>query len=124
DRPGRDREVLEREAEEIRATEEELREALREGQIRLAQAVEHRQRVEAELQAAEQALVAAVKAVADRREGLAKLAGQVNALRSRATAAEEEIARISSSLADARQRAEEAAEELAIAEAQAESLDE
>ena len=34
------------------------------------------------------------RAVADRREGLAKLAGQVNALRTRAAAAEDEIARL------------------------------
>ncbi len=124
DRPGRDPELLDAEAERVRAAEQELREALEDEAIRLAEAVERRQQLETELHQAENALVAAVKAVADRREGLAKLAGQVNALRSRSTAAEEEIARISGSLDDARQRVEHAAEELAIAEAQAESLDE
>jgi chromosome segregation protein len=124
DRHGRDPEVLEREAERARAAEQELREALAADQIRLAEAVEHRNSLEQELKRAEQALVAAVKAVADRREGLAKLAGQVNALRSRSTAAGEAIARIDGSLADAEQRAAHAQEQLAVAEAQAESIGE
>ncbi|HEX2417720.1 MAG TPA: AAA family ATPase, partial [Micromonosporaceae bacterium] len=122
DRHGRDPEVLEREADRARAAERELREALTADQTRLAEAIEHRRSLEQELKRAEQALVAAVKAVADRREGLAKLAGQVNALRSRTTAAEEEIARIAGSLADAEQRADLAEEEFAVAEAQVESL--
>jgi len=124
DRHGRDPEVLEREAERARAAEHELRDALQSDQIHLAEALEHRQSLERELKRAEQALVAAVKAVADRREGLAKLAGQVNALRSRTTAAEEEITRIAGSLADAEGRLARAEEELAVAEAQAESIDE
>jgi chromosome segregation protein len=124
DHHGRDPDVLEREAERTRAAERELREALQADQTRLAEALEHRQSLEQELRQAEQALVAAVKAVADRREGLAKLAGQVNALRSRTTAAQEEITRIAGSLADADQRVARAEEELAVAEAQAESIDE
>ncbi|MQA27057.1 MAG: chromosome segregation protein SMC [Micromonosporaceae bacterium] len=124
DRPGRDPEQLEQEAQRVREAEQELREALHTDQSHLAEAVEQRQQLEAELREAEQALVAAVKAVADRREGLAKLAGQVNALRSRSSAAEEELARIAGALADATERVEHAAEELAVAEAQAESLDE
>ncbi|MGH3738293.1 MAG: chromosome segregation protein SMC, partial [Micromonosporaceae bacterium] len=124
ERPGRDPEELEREAERVRQAEQELREALHADQAHLAEAVEQRQRLEAELRQAEQALVAAVKAVADRREGLAKLAGQVNALRSRSTAAGEEIARIATGLADARARAATAEQEAAFAQGEAESLDE
>ena len=52
-------------------------------QERLAEAVERRQELERQLAEAEKALVAAVKAIADRREGLAKLTGQVNAARTR-----------------------------------------
>ncbi|UMG93062.1 AAA family ATPase [Nocardioides sp. TF02-7] len=48
------------------------------------------------------------RAAADRREGLARLHGQVNALRSRATAAEEEIGRLEAARADALARAERA----------------
>ncbi|MGH3715183.1 MAG: chromosome segregation SMC family protein, partial [Micromonosporaceae bacterium] len=124
DRPGRDPQELEQEAERVRAAEQELREALHADQAHLAEAVEQRQRLETELQRAEQALVAAVKAVADRREGLAKLAGQVNALRSRSTAAQEEIARIATALGDARARAATAEQEAAFAQGEAESIDE
>src|SRR5690606_29856072 len=58
--------------------------------------------------AAEQQLMAATKAIADRREGLAKLRGQVEAARSRTTAAADEIARLSAAEAEARERAEAA----------------
>ena len=61
--------------------------------------------LERRLADAERALVAAARAVADRREGLAKLAGQVNALRTRAAAAGDEIARLTAAADDARERA-------------------
>ncbi|MGV9779857.1 chromosome segregation protein SMC, partial [Streptosporangium sp. NPDC003464] len=48
---------------------------------------------------------AAARAAADRREGLARLRGQVGAARSRAGAAEEEIGRLARSLEEAEQRA-------------------
>ena len=63
---------------------------------------------EASLAGEERALVIARRAIADRREGLAKLTGQVGALRSRATGAEAEIGRLTASLADARLRLERA----------------
>src|SRR5207247_319230 len=72
---------------------------------RLTEAVAHRQELERALADAERAHVAAVKAIADRREGLAKLAGQVDAARTRAAAAEEEIARHSDALDESRARA-------------------
>ncbi|MGH3740991.1 MAG: chromosome segregation protein SMC, partial [Micromonosporaceae bacterium] len=123
DRPGRDPQQLEEEAERVREAEQELREALQEDQERLAEAVHRRQHLEAELKTAEQELVAAVKAVADRREGLAKLAGKVNALRSRSSAAQDEITRIGVALEDAYQRVDQAEQELAVAEAEAETHD-
>ena len=48
------------------------------------------------------------RAAADRREGLARLHGQVHALRTRATAAEEEIGRLTAGRAEALARAERA----------------
>src|SRR5690606_1121371 len=83
ERPGRDPDELAAEAAELREQEREMRAALAEDQARLNEAVEGRQQMERRLAEAEQALVAAVKAIADRREGLAKLVGPVKAMRSR-----------------------------------------
>ncbi|MGI5144877.1 chromosome segregation protein SMC [Plantactinospora sp. CA-294935] len=122
ERPGRDPDRLEAEAEEVRAHEEELRAALTEDQIRLAEAVENRQQLERQLAEAERALVAAAKAVADRREGLAKLTGQVNSARARTGSAAEEIERLAAAHADAQLRAEQTQNELdAVAEQSSEA---
>jgi chromosome segregation protein len=115
ERPGRDPDELAAEAEEMREQERVMREALADDQARLNAAVEGRQQLERRLVEAEQALVAAVKAIADRREGLAKLIGQVNAVRSRASAADEELARLSASLEEAQDRAIEAQEQYEMA---------
>ncbi len=115
ERPGRDPDQLEAEAEELREQERTMREALDADQHRLNLAVESRQQMERRLTDAERALVAAVKAIADRREGLAQLVGQVNALRTRATAAAEEIARLEAAFVEAQTRAFEAQEAYEIA---------
>ncbi|HEX6969157.1 MAG TPA: chromosome segregation protein SMC, partial [Micromonosporaceae bacterium] len=112
ERPGRDPDELAAEAEEVRAQEAELREALTEDQVRLAEAVEQRQELERQLAEAERALVAAAKAIADRREGLAKLAGQVSSARARTSSADEEISRLTTAHVDAMSRAERAQAEL------------
>lgn len=106
ERPGRDPDQLEAEAEHVREQEEELRAALTDDQVRLAEAVEHRQEMERQLAAAERELVAAAKAIADRREGLARLAGQVNSARARTATAGEEIERLTAAYTDALARAE------------------
>src|SRR5262245_9269118 len=108
ERPAREPDQLQAEAEELREQERALREALADDQARLNLAVEGRQQMERRLSEAEKALVAAVKAIADRREGLAKLVGQVNAMQTRSSAAADEIARLDTSLAEARARAEQA----------------
>src|SRR5262249_8441447 len=74
-RSGRDPEMLEREAAEIREQEVELTEALESDRERLAEAVATRQATEERLVAAEKALVAAVKAGADRRGGAGRGGG-------------------------------------------------
>ncbi|SHM31670.1 chromosome segregation protein SMC [Cryptosporangium aurantiacum] len=123
-RPTRDPEALEREAAVVRGQHEALTEALEADQDRLAEATEARAEYERRAYDAERAHVAAMKAVADRREGLARLTGQVNALRTRATAAEDEIARLSASLSEAHTRADEAQTELDMAQEAADGLDE
>ncbi|WP_433243920.1 chromosome segregation protein SMC [Streptosporangium sp. CA-135522] len=108
ERRGRDPEDFEREAEEIREQERVLAELLAEEQESLARAVARRTETEGALAAEERRLAVAARAAADRREGLARLRGQVGAVRSRAGAAEEEIGRLARSLEEAEQRAERA----------------
>jgi chromosome segregation protein len=122
-RTGRDPDAMEAEAAEVREVEAQLQRALDESHAELTRAVGDRQAQERLLTEAERALVAAVRAVADRREGLAKLAGQVNALRTRATAGQDESARLAAAAADARQRADQAEAELARVQAEVGMLD-
>jgi chromosome segregation protein len=123
ERPGRDPDELAAEADALREQERELRAALAEDQARLNEAVEGRQQMERRLADAERALVVAVKAIADRREGLARLVGQVNAVRSRSAAAADEIARLDASLAEAHGRTMEAQEAYEMAAAGASDAD-
>ena len=111
ERPGRDPDQLDTEADHVRAQEQNLREALAADQARLAAAVSERQELERTLAAAERALVAAHKAVADRREGLARLAGQVQSARTRAAASAEEMERLAVALSEATARADVAKRE-------------
>ncbi|MFF5208752.1 chromosome segregation protein SMC [Streptosporangium sp. NPDC000396] len=108
ERRGRDPEDLEREAEEIQEQERVLDEMLAGEQESLARAVAQRAEAESSLAAEERRLAAEARASADRREGLARLRGQVGAVRSRAVAAEEEIGRLTRSLEEAQERAERA----------------
>src|SRR3989440_3501536 len=124
ERTGRDPDQLAAEAETVRTQETALREALQADQAHLAEAVQRRQSLERQLAEAEKALVAAVKSIADRREGLAKLTGQVDAARSRAAAAEEEIERHETATTEARERAEVAEEAYEAVRAESEGLDE
>ncbi|MDA0637119.1 AAA family ATPase, partial [Nonomuraea sp. MCN248] len=112
ERRGRDPEDLEREAAEVRERELILRAELEQAQELLEEAVERRSESEAELAAEERRLAMAARAAADRREGLAKLRGQVDAVRSRTRAAEEEIGRLERSAAEAAERERLAREEL------------
>ncbi|HVE98317.1 MAG TPA: chromosome segregation protein SMC, partial [Mycobacteriales bacterium] len=114
-RPGRSAEELEAEAAAVRQEEQAVRVALAEDELRLAGAEAARAALEARLREEELALVTAVRAQADRREGLARLVGEVGALRSRAAAAEQEIARIAAAHQAAVDRADAArAEFLAV----------
>ena len=114
-RPGRSAEELEAEAAAARRDEQAVRDALLADHDRLAAAEAARAELEERLRAEEHALVTAVRTQADRREGLARLLGDVGALRSRATAAEEEIARLAVARQAAVDRADQArAEFLAV----------
>ncbi len=120
---GRDPEAMEAEAAEVRVDEERLKAGLGDVKAELAEVVAERQELERRLAEAERALVAAARAVADRREGLAKLAGQVNALRTRSAAAGEEISRLSVAASAARERAAAATGELESVQGEVGALD-
>ncbi|MBW3638667.1 MAG: chromosome segregation protein SMC [Actinobacteria bacterium] len=120
---GRDPEQLELEAAGVREQEAQLAGQLAADGESLRDAVTRRTDAEAALAAEEKALVAAVRAIADRREGLARLTGQVGALRSRAGAAEAELGRLATALAEAHARAARAQADLEQAQAEAGGLD-
>ncbi|TFV89040.1 AAA family ATPase, partial [Blastococcus sp. CT_GayMR16] len=118
--PGRDPDQLDAEADRIAATEAELGDGLVAARDRLALVVGQGAELEAALTAAEQAWVAAARALADRREGLARLSGEVAAARSRMAAGQAEIERLALAAGEAADRAEVAAERLADRRAQLE----
>ncbi|HEU5266741.1 MAG TPA: chromosome segregation protein SMC, partial [Jatrophihabitans sp.] len=122
-RLSHDPDDLEEEAAQVRREQAALQSTLDAAQSQLRTLVGDRQGVESQLAAAEHAIMAAVRAVADRREGLATLAGQVNALRTRAAAGRDESARLATAAADARERAAQAATELAQVQAEVGELD-
>jgi chromosome segregation protein len=122
-RPGREPESMEAEAVEVRAEEARLQAELTDAQAGLTDDVGRRQDLERRLVEAERELVAVARSVADRREGLAKLVGQVNALRTRSAAGGEEIARLSAAATDAHDRAERAGAELERVRSQVGALD-
>ena len=111
--PGRDPDQLDAEADAIAEQEEGLVAAVVEARRALSEITEARAEHERTLAAAERAHLAAVRALADRRAGLATLAGRADALRSGAAATAEEIERLSDALADAQERAAAADVDLA-----------
>ncbi|MFJ5923574.1 chromosome segregation protein SMC [Kitasatospora sp. NPDC092948] len=108
ERRGRDPEDLEREAARVREEEAALEAALEQAQDALAETVEERTELERALAGEELRLKAAARAIADRREGLARLQGLAAAARSRAAAAEAEIERLATARDEALLRAEAA----------------
>ncbi|MFT4109353.1 chromosome segregation SMC family protein, partial [Propionicimonas sp.] len=116
DRPGRDPEAIEREAAEMRKAEAAIRAEVEEKAEGLATATQARTAAEAAQAEAERRYSAQQRAIADRREGLARLSGEVNTLRSRAEAAGAEIERLAAARAGAEQRAEAARHQYATVE--------
>ncbi|MHA6800861.1 chromosome segregation protein SMC [Bounagaea algeriensis] len=115
-RPGRDPQELEAEADEAEEQEIELREETEEAREKLNRTTERRKELDTAAQQAEQEHLAAVRAIADRREGLAKLSGEVESTRSTLSATTDEIERLTTSLQEAGERAEEAERARADAE--------
>ncbi|MGN6610255.1 MAG: chromosome segregation protein SMC [Angustibacter sp.] len=115
---GRDPEQLAAQAARVREEERALAEQIAGHREALTQAVEHRQQVEQALADAQKRLATALRAAADRREGLARLSGQVQARRSRIEAAEAEVGRLAETLEEALARGAEAEQEFTALESQ------
>src|SRR5690606_16051760 len=113
---GRDPEELEAEARRAQERLGELRCAVESSTAGLQDVIAARTKAEEAYQAEERRIAGLLRAAADRREGLARLHGQVNGLKSRAAAAEEEIGRLTAAQAEARERAEAAQREFAALE--------
>nr|WP_221308712.1 chromosome segregation protein SMC [Nocardiopsis mwathae] len=124
ERHGREPEEMEAEAEEVRAQEEELEFRLDDARERLEAAVAERSAAEDGLKEEERRIAHLARAAADRREGMAKLRGRVDALRSRLAASEAEVERLEDAAAEARERAEIAQAEYEQAAEDSAGLDE
>jgi chromosome segregation protein len=108
ERHGRDPEELERQAEELRDEEAGLTERLTEGRQVLSDAIAQRSAAEAALTATERRLADEARAAAGRAERLARLRGMVDAAQSRSAATGEEIDRLTAAAEQARVRADRA----------------
>ena len=115
-RAARDPDEIETEGRRVRAQEAELGEQVTAARDALVAAVAARGAAEAAAQAEDKRLAMLVRAAADRREGLARLAGQVATVRSRTASADAEIGRLTAARAEAQRGAEQAQREFAALE--------
>ncbi len=113
---SKDPEQLEAEAARARARETELQRSCDQAKTQLEQATQARTQAEAEHNAAEQSYAAQLRAVADRREGLARLNGQLASIQSRCEASQGEEQRLLAGREAALARAQAAAEQYHQAE--------
>jgi chromosome segregation protein len=114
---SRDPEQLRAQAALVRQQEQALIAETSQAKDALYAAVTHRTEIEIAYAAETARLTRLVRAAADRREGLAKLAGQVGARRSRIEAGEAEIGRLQQSVEQSKARAAQAEREFAALEA-------
>ncbi|TDE97173.1 chromosome segregation protein SMC, partial [Occultella glacieicola] len=115
----RDPDDLDAQARRARQAEADLDTEIGKARADLEAATTERRHVEEKAAEAERALAAVHRGVADRREGLAQLTGQVGARRSRLEATEAEMQRLRANLDSAVERAETAQQAFASLEQQA-----
>ncbi len=120
---GRDPEALVAEAQQVRAHEEAIETEVAGFRDALDTALHARQQAEQEHADEERRVAALHRAAADRREGLARLQGQVNAKRSRVAAADDELGRLEVTRREALARAERAQRDFTALETQVAGLD-
>ncbi|MGI9084275.1 MAG: chromosome segregation protein SMC [Aeromicrobium sp.] len=107
-RLGRDPEELEAEARRVQEEHGRMAASVAEAATALEQSVALRNGAESAYTSEERRIAGLLRASADQREGLARLHGQVNAIKSRAAAADDEIARLAAGRGEADRRASEA----------------
>ncbi|MDO9484549.1 MAG: AAA family ATPase, partial [Actinomycetota bacterium] len=122
--PGRDPEQLDAEARALRSQEFDLGREVEAARDGLSGAVNARQSAEEAFTAEERRVASAERAAADRREGLVRLTGQVNAAHSRVEARVNELERLRGAIQEASARSEEAMLEFQAIEVQVAGLDE
>ncbi|MHA7276850.1 chromosome segregation protein SMC [Arthrobacter sp. Hz1] len=115
---GRTPDELDQQAARARAEEAALRDHVEERSEALETAVELRGDAEEAAAVEDHRLTAVLRAAADRREGLAKLTGQVGAARSRVESAGAELGRLRASVADVNVRRTAAQQEFTALEVQ------
>ncbi len=120
---GRDPDELEAEAERVAAQEAGILAEVEGNRSRLEGAVLARQTAEQQFGDEERHVAGLQRAAADRREGMARLHGQVNGLRSRSAAAEEEVGRLATAREAALARAAEAQRDFTSLETRVAGLD-
>jgi chromosome segregation protein len=101
-------EALDQEAAALRHEEAQLRNAVVEAQSALAASTSALTTAEAALKAEEDTIAAAMRAIADQREGTARQEGHIKSLAARLEAITEEISRLESARAEAQSRVDSA----------------
>ncbi len=120
---GRDPDELEAQAARMREQEDQITAQAATNRQALDAAVTARQASELASSEEERRVTALQRAAADRREGMARLHGQVNGLRSRSAAAEEEVGRLTQARADATARADRSQQDFTSLESRVAGLD-
>ena len=123
-RPGPNPDQLEAEATSVREQEFELGRQVEADRAALAAAVTTRGAAEAAEAAERTRLAALLRAASDRREGLARLTGQVGGAKSRLEARSAEVDRLVAQVDDAKARAQQAQQAFHALETQVAGLDE
>ena len=105
---GRDPQLLDEEAAALRREEAQLRDSVAQAQSQLAHASSELARAESALQVEEDTIAAALRALADQREGTARQEGHIKSLAARLDAINEEIVRLSTAREQAQHRLDSA----------------
>ncbi len=120
---GRDPEAMDLEAQALRNEENTLRQSVLDAQTGLAKATQDLATAEAALKIDEDTIAAAMRAIADAREGTARQEGHIKSLAARLEAIAEEISRLTKARDDAQERVESARREYSTFELEIASAD-
>jgi len=120
---GRDPESMDLEATVLREEERGLRSEVEQAGAKLVTLSNELKELEANLAREENSVSAALRAIADQREGTARQEGHINGLKSRIDATNAEITRLTKSKDEAEHRLQTFQEEFALLEVQIASVD-